>query len=282
MNSKYFRELAWNNLKNEGNKSKWGKAALCTFLFGLFAYLFNLVANMIPFVGGIALAVISPVMAFGFLCQMLNLKNSENGEDVGCIDFFKLGFEKFGKVWGVTWHTFTKMWFPILALVIGIIMLGVSITLSSASIINQAAMLSLVAEGYTVDTTSNLPSSGAAGTIVGVIGIIIYIIAIIFVIRLSYKYAFTTLELALDPETSSKEIVNRSGDIMVGNRWRLFKLGFSFIGWALLCALGMGIPTFWILPYIQIANIYFYEDIRNKEIAPATNEVLENNVIEEQ
>jgi uncharacterized membrane protein len=82
--------------------------------------------------------------------------------------------------------------------------------------------------------------------------------ATIWLIPLSYKYAFAYYELAMSPGMSPKDIVELSGRKMIGNRWKYFKLTLSFIGWYLLACLGLGIPLFWITPYMTIASVFFY------------------------
>lgn len=51
-----------------------------------------------------------------------------------------------------------------------------------------------------------------------------------------YSYAMTPYILAENPGMTATEAITESRRIMDGNKWRLFCLGFSFIGWALLCA----------------------------------------------
>ena len=48
---------------------------------------------------------------------------------------------------------------------------------------------------------------------------------------------------------------------MSGNRWRLFCLHFSFIGWDILSSLTLGIGNLWLRPYKQAANAAFYREI---------------------
>lgn len=50
----------------------------------------------------------------------------------------------------------------------------------------------------------------------------------------SYSYAMTPFILAEHPEISENEAITRSRELMDGNKWRLFCLMFSFIGWELL------------------------------------------------
>ena len=50
--------------------------------------------------------------------------------------------------------------------------------------------------------------------------------------------------------------------MMSGNKWRLFKLNFSFIGWSLLCVLTFGIGTLFLIPYINAATAEFYVELK--------------------
>ena len=49
--------------------------------------------------------------------------------------------------------------------------------------------------------------------------------------------------------------------MMAGNRWRLFCLRFSFIGWGILCALTLGIGNLALRPYEMAAIAAFYREI---------------------
>ena len=51
----------------------------------------------------------------------------------------------------------------------------------------------------------------------------------------SYSYAMTPYILAENPEMTVTEGINESRRIMHGNKWCLFCLDLSFIGWDLLC-----------------------------------------------
>lgn len=77
----------------------------------------------------------------------------------------------------------------------------------------------------------------------------------------SYSYAMTSYILAEHPEMAPSEAIERSKEMMEGNRWRLFCLQFSFIGWSLLCSLTLGIGNLWLTPYRQAATAAFYRDI---------------------
>ena len=79
----------------------------------------------------------------------------------------------------------------------------------------------------------------------------------------SYEYAIIPYILADDPEISSKDAFKKAKQMMKGNKWRLFKLDFSFIGWGNLCALTFGIGTFFLMPYLSAATAEFYAELKN-------------------
>ena len=80
-------------------------------------------------------------------------------------------------------------------------------------------------------------------------------------IMASYSYAMTEFILAEHSELTAGEAIAQSKVMMAGNRWRLFCLHFSFIGWDILCTLTMGIGHLWLRPYRQAADAVFYREI---------------------
>ena len=81
----------------------------------------------------------------------------------------------------------------------------------------------------------------------------------------SFEYAIIPYILADDAEISSKDAFKKAKKMMNGNKWRLFKLEFSFIGWTLLCVLTLGIGTFFLIPYVNAAAAEFYVELKNKQ-----------------
>lgn len=84
-------------------------------------------------------------------------------------------------------------------------------------------------------------------------------------IMASYSYAMTDYILAENPELTAKEAIERSKDMMEGNRWRLFCLEISFIGWAILSLLTLGIGSLWLTPYMEASVAAFYREISGTE-----------------
>jgi len=80
----------------------------------------------------------------------------------------------------------------------------------------------------------------------------------------SYSYAMTGYIQAEYPDLSSTEVIEESKRIMSGNRWRLFCLRLSFIGWEILCAFTLGIGKLWLVPYEHAAVAAFYQEISGR------------------
>ena len=84
-------------------------------------------------------------------------------------------------------------------------------------------------------------------------------------IMAEYSYAMTDYILAEHPELTASEAIAQSKQMMYGNRWRLFCLEMSFIGWNLLCVFSLGIGNLWLTPYKQAAQAAFYRDVSGTE-----------------
>jgi uncharacterized membrane protein len=78
----------------------------------------------------------------------------------------------------------------------------------------------------------------------------------------AYSYSMTYYVLEDNPELSGDKAIEESMRIMSGHKWALFWLHLTFIGWALLCILTLGIGFFWLVPYMNTAQAAFYEDIK--------------------
>ncbi len=87
------------------------------------------------------------------------------------------------------------------------------------------------------------------------------ILLIIPGIVMSYSYAMRNYVMAEHPELNAREVLRESKRIMKGNRFRLFCLEMSFIGWAFLSILTLGVGFLWFVPYQQAAIATFYREV---------------------
>lgn len=91
----------------------------------------------------------------------------------------------------------------------------------------------------------------------------------------SYSYAMTDYILTENPELTAKEAIEKSKDMMEGNRWRLFCLEISFFGWVILSLLTLGIGSLWLTPYMEASMAAFYREVSGTEKQFCEEEWLE-------
>lgn len=75
-------------------------------------------------------------------------------------------------------------------------------------------------------------------------------------------YSQTLYLLADNPDMGVFNAIERSQQLMNGNKAKLFLLGLRFFGWSLLCLLTLGIGFLWLVPYMSAAYAQFYDDLQ--------------------
>ena len=76
-----------------------------------------------------------------------------------------------------------------------------------------------------------------------------------------YAYSMAPYIMVENPEMKAKQALKASKAMMKGNKWRLFCLSFSFIGWDILAALSFGIGHIVLCPYVEAAGAAFYREL---------------------
>lgn len=79
----------------------------------------------------------------------------------------------------------------------------------------------------------------------------------------SFSYAMIYFIQLDNPNMHHEDIILRSRKMMNGNKWRLFCLYLSHIGWFILCFLTFGILSFWVAPKVELAKYAFYQEIKH-------------------
>lgn len=100
-----------------------------------------------------------------------------------------------------------------------------------------------------------------------VMGFFVFLWSLLFVfpgLIAAYRYAMVPYLMAEFPELGVMDAMRESKRLMVGNKWRLFCLHVSFIGWHLLSALTLGIGSLWVVPYQYAADIAFYMEVTGR------------------
>ena len=78
-----------------------------------------------------------------------------------------------------------------------------------------------------------------------------------------YSYALTPYILIDDPQISIRDAVRKSQRMMSGQKFNLFYLQLSFIGWWILSILTGGIGFLWLIPYNTTSMAVFYRNLRD-------------------
>ena len=105
------------------------------------------------------------------------------------------------------------------------------------------------------------------------VGLGAYLLQLIFIILWSLlliipgiiaaiSYSMTYYIIADNDLIGPLESITKSKEMMRGNKWKFFCLGFRFFGWALLCILTLGIGCLWLFPYMIVSLAQFYDDLK--------------------
>ncbi len=164
--------------------------------------------------------------------------------------------------------SFTTVCFTSLGTIAALVLEG-PFTLSQ----NKIALNVMRGKDVTIEMTFDGFKNFVNAFLLGLVNsIFIFLWSLLFVIpgiikELSYSMSFYLL--ADNPELTQDQAREKSIAMMNGNKWRLFCLRISFIGWYLLCVITCGILLFWVVPYVKCAEAEFYRDlIKEQDVKP--------------
>ena len=257
---------------------KWGKAAGIYLLVTLLS--FGL--TFIPSLSGDAIAVlilnllvsiISFAFSYGLLASMIKLSRTEK---VDIMDFVTIGLKNIFKIIKIYLLMVLKLWLPILLYLVG---------------------------GFLTGVAAYIAGTGNPNGFIYLIGAFAFLFfaCIYFIVR-SLLYSLPFYLLYDNPNAKTNDLLNKSAEIMKGNRFKLVLTEFSFFGWALLIILvfilsapiAPAISLILLLagsivlsPYVHFTMIRFYEhaaginDVK-AEIITETEVVETENVSKEE
>lgn len=240
---------------------KWGKAASATLVFGLIEGIISLITwmfeeNSLPsLIMSIINLVITVPISFGFLITMFKLNDDE---EISYVGFLNDGFANFKKSWSVTLQTLKKLIVPLTLFIVSYVLIF-----------------------FSLDKFDLFGSTDDGIVILLFLSIILNLVTLVHLIFKSLSFSLATKILYDNPDISSKEIVEKSAELMKGNIGSYICLKLSFLGWAILTLLpfgpvvfplGLGIflhipfglGIFWLIPYAKIAEINFYRNLTNE------------------
>lgn len=233
-----------------GLAGKWGKGACIVLAYLGFFFVIGIVVGLLgeeSVIGSIidlASTIIQVPLILGVSYAFIKLKRNE---EVKAFDFLSLGFSNFGRAWKIGLREILKLILPFIVMIIGAIL-------------------------FTFGTVS-VVISGTGSTGLVLIGGITYLVSIIWFAVRSLLYSLTAFVAYDNPNMNSLEVVNESARMMKGNRGKLFLLLLSFIGWAILAVLTLGIGYLWLMPYMMVTEVCFYEYLLGKKAENNTENV---------
>ncbi len=98
-------------------------------------------------------------------------------------------------------------------------------------------------------------------------GLYVFLWSLLFIIPgiiAAYRYSMANYALAENPEMRASDALRESARMMVGNKWRLFCLRLSFLGWHVLSVLTAGLLGLGVAPYLGQAEACFYHEVSGR------------------
>ncbi|XYL01535.1 DUF975 family protein [Bacillus thuringiensis] len=247
-------------------KGKWGLGVGSTILYFILSYVVSMAAMLILLIPGIIIfflvvslagSVEEETMSIGagitfgiFYCIMIILSNASYGitsygytnvflqiskrEDAR-VDYLFEGFRGFKRMVKTMWAMlaillYTGTWIPML--LIGLF-----------AFLGEEGNLSFTIAFF-----------------------VLLAISIVGMIVMYFSYALTYYVMIENPEYSVSQAMKESKHLMKGHKLDLFLLWLSFIGWALLAILTLGIGFLWVSPYMSTTTAHFYRYISKGEL----------------
>lgn len=79
----------------------------------------------------------------------------------------------------------------------------------------------------------------------------------------AFRYALAPFLMLENPDMDIMEAISESKRLMQGNKWKLFILHLSFIGWGFLCIFTLFIGLLFLAPYIKVSVACFYQEVKD-------------------
>ena len=99
------------------------------------------------------------------------------------------------------------------------------------------------------------------------VGIIVAVGSILFVIPgIIAALALAMVDfIIIDKDVKGADSLKASNELMKGHKWEFFVFMLSFIGWYILVPFTLGILLIWLVPYVQVATVLYYDNLKPKK-----------------
>ena len=124
---------------------------------------------------------------------------------------------------------------------------------------------------YTFQYTINHAYANTRFLVAGLFIMLISMVAAIFTLGIGaivvkYMYSMVPYLLHDYPELTPREAMKISREMMSGQKWELFVLDLTFIGWILLSIITFGVGMIFVEPYMSTARAAFYENLKSEKL----------------
>lgn len=228
----------------EALSGNWTTFILLNVMYVLAISVLTFINYFIPFLGAIAYILLIVPLTYSYSQNLLRLKRKETDN---AFEFFKEIFANFKRSWSVVGRTIQKVLIPCIVAVVALIIFYISLTSVVISAIFGGG--SIIAVLY----------------VVAFISLFISIIAYIVLFVRGLLYMLSTYIAIDNPQMTAKESVDTSAKLMNGNRWKYICLSLSFLGWMILSIITFGFGYIFLLPYMSVAYVCFYEALAGKK-----------------
>lgn len=247
--SSEFRAMARASLKD-----RWGEAALFTLVYLLIAgvcSIIDVVVERSDAGPSTMLTTLSLVWAvFLLLPTMFAFSNS----------LLRMNRSSERSLFAEWWSIFTQQYGRGL---LSYLLLEVIVTL----ILLPFVLIGAVVAFCCCSDSAMLMDATSMDTISSTVTVVITIFATVGMIpALVYSYGVALFPYLMfdHPEMGAREAFKTSRRMMRGLKWKLFVLDLTFVGWAVLAVLTLGIGVLWLTPYQNSARAHFYDELKNE------------------
>ncbi|MGO5092986.1 DUF975 family protein [Clostridium sp. LCP25S3_F10] len=94
-----------------------------------------------------------------------------------------------------------------------------------------------------------------------------------------YAYSMVPYILADNPDIGAERAIQLSNRMTDGEKWDMFVLDLSFIGWYIVGALALGIGVLFVNPYVNATKAELYLTLRKKAIDNRLTSYEELNIV---
>ena len=68
--------------------------------------------------------------------------------------------------------------------------------------------------------------------------------------------------IVIDSDLSAIDALKKSWEMMKGYKWNYFVFILSFIGWIILAPFTLFILFIWLIPYMTVAEVIYYDELK--------------------